>query len=101
MLTAAIALAAAQASTVAAAATVEEPDPKEMSRSEIRQFNASLARDHPYYIRCERVPETGSLVKKVYSCRTNEQWDKADQVGNDKAREMGDHFAPKFLSQSG
>ena len=91
----------AQATSAVAVTSVEEPDPKAMSRSEIREFNASLARDHPYYIRCERIPETGSLVKKLYSCRTNDQWQKADEVGNDKAREMGDHFAPKFLSQSG
>src|SRR5687768_14539799 len=101
MIVASIALAAAQAATGAGLNAVEAPDPKAMSRAEIRAFNASLARDHPFYIRCERIPETGSLVKKLYSCRTNEQWQKADEIGNDNAREMGDHFRPKFLEQSG
>ena len=101
MIAAAIALSAAAPASAAVAQAVEEPDPKAMSRAEIRQFNAALDRDHPYYIRCERRPETGSLVKKLYSCRTNAQWDKADREGNDAAREAGDHFAPKFMSQSG
>jgi hypothetical protein len=100
MIAVAMALAGAQLAT-APIAPVDEPDPKQMSRADIRKFNAVLARDHPYYIRCEKRSETGSLVKKLYSCRTNEQWQKADAVGNDAAREMGDHFAPKFMSQSG
>ena len=79
-------LLAAQAAAPALT-TVEEPDPKAMSRSEIRAFNAKLTRDHPYYIRCERLPDTGSLVKKSYSCRTNAQWEEADRIGNDNARE--------------
>ena len=97
---AAIALAVAQAATAASAA-VQEPDPKAMSQAEIRQFNARLSRDHPYFIRCEKQTDTGSLVRKLYSCRTNEQWQHADEVGNDNARDIGDHFAPKFMNQSG
>ena len=76
-------------------ATVEEPDPKAMSRSEIRAFNAKLTRDHPYYIRCERIPDTGSLVKKSYSCRTNEQWQSAEDTGNDNARDLMDRMSTK------
>jgi hypothetical protein len=100
MIAAAVVL-AAQAATATAVAAIEEPDPKAMSQSEIRAFNAPLPRDHPYYIRCEKQLETGSLVKKLFSCRTNEQWQKAEEIGNDAAREAGDHFRPKFLEQSG
>lgn len=99
VITSALALFWAQAIPVAAADVVEPPDPKEMSQADIRAFNAKLPRDHPHYIRCERRDETGSLVKKLYSCRTNEQWQKADQIGNDNVREMGDHFQPKFLNR--
>jgi hypothetical protein len=79
------------------AAPIDEPDPKAMSQSEIRAFNTKLDSTHPFYIRCEKREETGSLVKKLYSCRTNEQWKKAEQIGNDNVREVGDHFRPKFL----
>lgn len=99
MIVAAFALLGAQVVPVTAAEAIEPPDPKAMSQADIRAFNARLPRDHPYYIRCERREETGSLVKKLYSCRTNEQWQKADQIGNDNVREMGDHFQPKFLNR--
>ena len=99
MITAALALFWTQMVPVATVDAVEPPDPKAMSQAEIRAFNARLARDHPHYIRCEKLPETGSLVKKLHSCRTNEQWKQADQIGNDNVREVGDHFRPKFLNR--
>lgn len=80
---------------------IEEPDPKAMSQADIRKFNAQLTRSHPYYIRCEQRLETGSLVKKLKSCRTNEQWQKSEEQGNDTAREAGDAFRPKSSNQSG
>lgn len=99
MIAASIALAAAQAVSGAGLSAVEAPDPKAMSQADIRAFNARLPRDHPNYIRCEKREETGSLVKKLYSCRTNEQWREAEQIGNDNVREVGDHFRPKFLNR--
>lgn len=66
---------------------IEEPTPREMSRSEISKFNEKLSRTHPYYIRCVRAEETGSLVKKTYSCRTNEKWEIAERIGSQNARE--------------
>ena len=99
MIAAALALALTQVVPVAATDAVEAPDPKAMSQADIRAFNARLPRDHPNYIRCEKREETGSLVKKLYSCRTNEQWKQADQIGNDNVREVGDHFRPKFLNR--
>jgi hypothetical protein len=88
-------LAAAGAAAAATPANVDEPDPKAMSRSEIRAFNAKLEKGHPYYIRCERDADTGSLVKRNYSCRTNEQWEKAENAGNDNARDLMDRMSTK------
>jgi len=84
--------------TIAAPVEIEEPNPKAMSRAEIAAFNAKLARSHPYYIRCRRLEETGSLVKKVYSCRTNEQWGRAENVGNDNARDAVESMKGKYMS---
>ena len=88
-------LATAGAAAAATPANVDEPDPKAMSRSEIRAFNAKLTRDHPYYIRCEKIADTGSLVKKSLSCRTNEQWQAAEDTGNDNARDLMDRMSTK------
>ena len=88
-----IAMAAQTAAT--ASVEIEEPDPKAMSRSEIRAFNAKLDKGHPFYIRCEKSADTGSLVARNYSCRTNEQWQKAENVGNDNARDLMDRMSTK------
>lgn len=74
--------------TVAASnAILIEPDPKGMSQKEIREFNAKIPYNHPFYIRCVKSDETGSIAKKLYSCRTNRQWDLAETTGNQNARE--------------
>ena len=106
MIAAALVVLAAQVATPVAAATmaatvpveIAEPDPKQMSRGEINKFTAKLARTHPYFIRCVRSGETGSLVKKSYSCRTNEKWVLADRVGSENARETLDAMKGKSLS---
>ena len=97
MIAAAIVL-AAQAATATTVGAIQEPDPKAMSQSEIRAFNAPLPRDHPYYIRCVKSAEVGSLVARNVSCRTNEQWKKADTVGNDEARDVLEHSKGKMMS---
>ncbi len=61
-----------------------------MTRGEIREYNAKLERSHPAYIRCDRRLETGSLVKKVDTCRTNDEWRRMEVVGNDEARDIVD-----------
>lgn len=95
-------LAAQGAATgAAAAAAVVEPDPKEMSKSEIRAFNAALTRDHPFYIRCERTEDVGSLVKRKMSCRTNAQWKRAEEVGNQNARDSVEAMQSKASNTSG
>ena len=82
----------AGAAVAAVPADLEEPNPKAMSYAEIRAFNGKLPRSHPFYIRCVKSEAIGSLIKRNVSCRTNEQWDKADKIGNDDAREMIDQY---------
>lgn len=71
---------------VAARETVEGP--VAMTAAEIRAYNATLTREDPAYIRCVRTLETGSLVKKVTACRTNAEWTRVNEVGNQDAREI-------------
>ena len=74
---------------------VAEPNPKAMTRAEIRAFNAKLPRTHPYYIRCIKSPAIGSLVAREVSCRTNAQWTEAERIGNQNAYETYDTFRPR------
>lgn len=80
------------------AAPIEEPNPKAMSYSEIKTFNTKVPRGHPFRIRCIKSTAVGSLVARSVSCRTNEQWDKADLVGNDEARDVMEHSKGKMLN---
>lgn len=59
-----------------------------MTRAEIRNYNAGLPREHPGYIRCKRAGETGSLVKKASSCRTNAEWRQTEDSANEDARDL-------------
>ena len=86
---------------VAPQPAVEEPNPKAMSYAEIRTFNAKLPRNHPYYIRCVKSAAIGSLVARNVSCRTNEQWNHADRVGNDEVRDVMEHTKSKSWNTSG
>ena len=83
-----VATALVLAASTTAPAVVTEPDPKAMSQSEIRAFNASVGKDHEFYIRCKRSVATGSFVRANTSCRTNAQWAAANDQGNDKARDF-------------
>lgn len=96
MILAAIALMASSgAGQTGTIALVVEPDPKAMSQRQIREHNATLPRDHAFYIRCEKSEEIGSLVKRLYSCRTNRQWREAQDKGNQEVRDIGDKMASK------
>ena len=78
---------AASVASDATTAAFTTSGPVTMTAAEIRRYNASLDRSHPAYIRCERILETGSLVKKRTSCRTNAEWRRVQDVGNQDARE--------------
>jgi hypothetical protein len=96
MLTAFLLILAADAvPALAAEQAIAEPNPKTMDKKQIREFNSKLPRNHPYYIRCVASDEVGSLVKKSYSCRTNQQWRLADEKGNQNARDTMDQMAGK------
>jgi len=97
----ALLLGSAEAVIPASANTLVEPDPKTMTQKEIRAFNASLDRKHPFYIRCVSTVEIGTLSKRQYSCRTNRQWNLADRIGNDNARETYDAMTSKSWNQEG
>ena len=84
---------------VNAAQAIVEPDPKAMSQSEIKAFNAKLASGHAYYIRCVKRAETGSLVKRNFSCRTNQQWQLSEDRANQDARDTIDSVKSKASSQ--
>lgn len=62
--------------------------PIKMKSSEIRKYNEGLASDHPNYIRCIEESVTGSLARRVKTCRTNEEWARVNAQGNDEARSL-------------
>ncbi len=92
--------AAEGAATEAVQQAVSEPNPKTMTQKEIRAFNAALPKGHPFYIRCKSSPEIGSLVKKIYSCRTNAQWQKSEEIGNQNARDTYEEMTSKSWNTS-
>lgn len=97
----ALLLGSADAAIPTSANALVEPDPKVMSQKEIRAFNASLDKKHPFYIRCVSTIEIGTLAKRNYSCRTNRKWSLADRIGNDNARETYDAMTSKSWNQEG
>lgn len=100
MFAAALLFVGAQAAAGLAADAIEEPDPKAMNSAEIKAFNAKVPRGHPFYIRCVKSAAIGSLVARNVSCRTNQQWDKADKMGNDEARDVLEHSKGKMTTSN-
>ena len=93
MLSTLFVIALAQASASAPLATRDTVEgPVAMTASEIRAYNAPLERDDPAYIRCVRVEDTGSLVRKRTSCRTNAEWQRVHEIGNQNARDTVDNY---------
>jgi hypothetical protein len=62
--------------------------PSLMTSAEIRDYNQGLAETHPYYIKCRKDPVIGSLVRKLRVCRTNYEWKRFAEQGNDSGREI-------------
>ncbi|WP_260583952.1 hypothetical protein [Sphingopyxis sp. PET50] len=89
-----LALALTASAAVAAGATDAAADrapptqmPSTMTPTEIKAFNEGLAPTHPYYIKCRKTLEIGSLVKKNRVCHTNEQWKSVWAKENQDARD--------------
>ena len=59
---------------------------------------AGLASTHPDFIKCRKIEEIGSLVKKARVCHTNDEWKKLWAQGNQDARDTVDHFGSKASS---
>ncbi|MDX2209243.1 MAG: hypothetical protein SFV20_02665 [Sphingopyxis sp.] len=77
-----------------------EKAPSAMTNKEIAAYNEGLNASHPYYIKCRKIEETGSLVKKARVCRTNEEWKKAFAVGNQNSRDTIDAMTNKSLTSN-
>ena len=64
--------------------------PSAMTPTEIKAYNVGLAPTHPYYIKCRKTLEIGSLVKKNRVCHTNEQWKAVWAKENQDARQTAE-----------
>lgn len=64
--------------------------PSAMTNASIAEHNATLLPTDPAFIRCRRIAIPGSLVKKARVCKSNTDWAKAWQVGNQDARDTYD-----------
>ena len=69
--------------------------PSAMTPTEIKAHNEGLAQTHPYYIKCRKTLEIGSLVKKNRVCHTNQQWKVATEKGNQNARDTAEAMTSK------
>ena len=94
---------AVAAGLLAAPAAAEEladrtPPPKKpssMTPTEIEAYNKGLAQTHPYYIKCRKTLELGSLVKKNRVCHTNAEWKDVIARGNQDARDTAEAMTSK------
>lgn len=69
--------------------------PSAMTPTEIKVYNEGLAQTHPYYIKCRKTLELGSLVKKNRVCYTNEKWKEVTAKGNQDARDTAEAMTSK------
>lgn len=77
----------APAPETAAGRSPPDRPPSTMTSTEIKAHNAGLAMTHPYFVKCRKIEEIGSLVKKARVCHTNEQWKKLWAQGNQDSRD--------------
>ena len=80
---------------VATDRTAPDRPPSTMTSTEIRAHNEGLPPTHPYFVKCRKIEEIGSLVKKARVCHTNEQWKQLWTQGNQDARDTVNHFGSK------
>lgn len=96
----ALAAAAATSLTPVVDLPVLEKDPTLMSQTEIRNFNKGRNATDPDFIRCIRREETGSLVRRSFTCHTVSQWAAMDRQGNQNARETFEAMTSKATTTS-
>ncbi|MBA4751650.1 MAG: hypothetical protein H2055_05420 [Sphingopyxis sp.] len=100
MLTMMIAFALAASSTPTTGAATDRRPPLDrpastMTGTEIKAYNAGLAPTHPDFIKCRKIEEVGSLVKKARVCHSNEQWKQLWAQGNQDSRDTMDAMSSK------
>lgn len=100
MLTMIIAFALAVSSTPTTAAATDRRPPLDrpastMTGTEIKAYNAGLGPTHPDFIKCRKIEEVGSLVKKARVCHTNAQWKQLWVQGNQDSRDTMDAMSSK------
>lgn len=91
----AAALLAAPAALAAEAGADRAPPskpPSAMTPTEIKAYNEGLPQTHPYYIKCRKMLEIGSLVKKNRTCYTNEKWKEVIANSSQNARDTTEQF---------
>jgi hypothetical protein len=100
----AVALIAAPAAFAAEATPADrappEKAPSAMTPTEIKAYNEGLPQTHPYFIKCRKSLQIGSLVKKSRVCHTNEQWKVALEKGSTSARETAEAMQSKAGNSS-
>ena len=96
----ALALAAAPATAETENRRALDKAPSAMTNAEIKAYNEGLAMTHPDYIKCRKIAEIGSWVKKARVCRTNEQWKQSWAQGNQNARDTAEAMVGKGLNQN-
>ena len=98
----ALALSAMAAPTAATATDSAERRPpldrpaSTMTGTEIKAYNQGLDPIHPDFIKCRKIEEIGSLVKKARVCHTNDEWKQLWVQGNQDSRDTVDAYASKF-----
>lgn len=70
--------------------------PSEMTGEEIDAYNMGRAADSPDYIRCRRIDQIGSLVRKLRVCNTNAEWRRITDKGNQGARDTLETVSRSF-----
>lgn len=92
-----VGLSAASASATASDAEVPlARTPSEMTGDEIDAYNSGRAPNSPDYIRCRRIEQIGSLVKKLRVCNTNAEWRRITDKGNQDARDTLEAVSRSF-----
>lgn len=72
--------------------------PSEMTGAEIDLYNQGRASTDADYIRCRRLEQVGSLVKKLRVCNTNADWKRIADRGNQEARDSMEWIQRGFSS---
>ena len=89
-----LAAAAAPAPVAVERAALDRPA-STMTNAEIKAYNEGLAPTDAAYIKCRKIEEIGSLMKKARVCHTNDEWKALWVQGNRDSRDTMDAYASK------